>query len=281
MPFDDTLLANAVHGFVDNQGVRLHYVTMGEGPLLVMLHGFPDFWYTWRYQLVGLASDFQVVAMDLRGYNESDKPTGQDAYKLPVLASDVIALVHQLGFQQAVIAGNDWGGLIAWHLAIYHPVLVHRLIICNLPHPNGLLRELAHNPAQQRASQYARNFQQPDYHRVLTAERLTDWINDPDVRALYIEALERSDFAAMLAYYQANYPREPYSQRAAPVPKVQSPVLMIHGLQDWALLPGALNDTWQWLESDLTLVTLPNAGHFVQQDAHDLVTRTMRMWLNR
>ena len=108
---------------------------------------------------------------------------------------------------------------------------------------------------------------------------MTFWVKDPKAKAKYIEAFKRSSFAGMLNYYKANYPREPYEQPTDDVPKVECSVLMIHGLQDTALLPGALNDTWQWLESDLTLVTLPNAGHFVQQDAAETVTRTIANWL--
>ena len=104
---------------------------------------------------------------------------------------------------------------------------------------------------------------------------------DPGARTKYLEAFKRSDFEAMLNYYKRNYPREPYTEDTSPVVKAQVPVLMIHGLDDKALLPGALNNTWDWLEKDLTLVTVPGAGHFVQQDAADLVSRSMRAWLLR
>lgn len=170
---------------------------------------------------------------------------------------------------------------MAWTMAIYTPQLVEKLIILNLPHLRGLSRELAHNPQQQKNSQYARNFQQPDWHLKLTAEQLVFWIKDPEVKKKYIEAFNRSDFEAMLNYYKRNYPREPYKEDASSVVKVKAPVLMIHGLDDTALLPGALNNTWDWLENDLTLVTIPRAGHFVQQDASEMVSRTIKMWLNR
>ena len=156
------------------------------------------------------------------------------------------------------------------------------LVILNLPHPNGLAREMRNNPAQQANSQYARDFQQPGAHKMLTSEGLAGWVSDEDARARYVEAFERSDFEAMLNYYKANYPR-PDSGEAGLTPpsppKVRMPVLMFHGLDDQALLPAALNGTWNWLEQDLTLVTVPGAGHFVQQDAADLVSATLRSWL--
>jgi pimeloyl-ACP methyl ester carboxylesterase len=104
-------------------------------------------------------------------------------------------------------------------------------------------------------------------------------VADEAARPKYVAAFQKSDLEAMLNYYKANYPREPYAELTAPLPKVQAPVLMFHGLKDSALLPGALNDTWEWVDKDLTLVTVPNAGHWVQQDAAELVSKTMKSWL--
>jgi pimeloyl-ACP methyl ester carboxylesterase len=267
------------HGYADSNGVKIHYATVGSGPLIVMIHGFPDFWYTWRRQMEGLADKFQVVAIDQRGYNLSDKPKGVENYDIRLLVGDVVAVIKHLGQEKAIIVGHDWGGLVAWSLAMYQPQVVDRLIILNLPHPRGLMHELATNPQQQKNSQYARNFQQPDAASKLTPEMLVSWVTDAEAKPKYIEAFKNSDFEAMLSYYKRNYPREPYKEDGSPLVKVKAPVLMIHGLKDWALLPGGLNNTWEWVEQDLTLVTVPNAGHFVQQDAADFVTRTMRSWL--
>ncbi len=266
------------HGFIDSAGVKIHYVTRGEGPLLVLLHGFPDFWYTWREQIPALAEHFKVVAIDLRGYNESDQPKGVENYAMPKLVGDVKAVVDHFGGKKAVIVGHDWGGAIAWTFAMQHPELTDRLIILNLPHPAGLTRELANNPEQQKASAYARQFQTAGAAALLTPEALTFWVKDPEAKKRYVEAFRKSSLEGMLNYYKANYPREPYRPMGQ-LPKVKCPVLMIHGLKDTALLPGALNDTWKWLEKDLTLVTVPDAGHFVQQDAAALVTRQMTKWL--
>jgi pimeloyl-ACP methyl ester carboxylesterase len=159
--------------------------------------------------------------------------------------------------------------------------MTDQLVILNLPHLNGLRRELANNPEQQKASAYARHFQTPEAASLLTAEALTFWVKDPDARSKYVEAFKRSSFEGMLNYYKANYPREPYELPEQELPKVNCSVLMIHGLKDTALLPGALNDTWRWLEKDLTLVTLPDAGHFVQQDAAEFVTKQIVTWLTR
>jgi len=267
------------HSYADSNGVKIHYVSLGQGPLIVMIHGFPDFWYTWRKQMEALSDSYQCIAIDQRGYNLSDKPSGVEQYRIPLLVADVAAVIKAAGRDKAIIVGHDWGGMVAWTFAMMNPQMTDRLIILNLPHPRGLVRELAHNPEQQKNSQYARNFQQPDAASKLTPELLTQFISDTAAKPKYIEAFKRSDFEAMLNYYKANYPREPYVDNPGPLIKVQAPVLMFHGLKDTALLPGALNGTWDWVAQDLTLVTVPNAGHWVQQDAADLVSKTMKSWL--
>ena len=140
----------------------------------------------------------------------------------------------------------------------------------NLPHPNGIRREIKDNPQQRKNSEYAFNFQKPGAEKNLTSERLAAWVKDDAARVHYIEAFNRSDFESMLNYYRANYPR-PDQPADAPAtarpPKVSVSVLEFHGLGDQALLPGALCGTWEWVDKDFTLVTIPGAGHFVQQDA--------------
>lgn len=269
-------------GYVDSGGVKIHYVTAGEGPLVVLIHGFPDFWYSWRAQMPALAKTHQVVAIDQRGYNLSDKPEGVASYTTEKLVGDAVAVIEHFQRDKAIVVGHDWGGLVAWTLAMTHPEMVDRLIILNLPHPAGLTRELAHNADQQKASQYARDFQKPDAAAKLTPEMLAFWVTDAEARARYVEAFERSSIEGMLNYYKANYPGT-VDADAPPreFPRVTCPVLMIHGLKDPALLPGALNDTWQWVDAELTLVTIPSAGHFVQQDAAERVTRLMGDWLER
>jgi pimeloyl-ACP methyl ester carboxylesterase len=291
-PSASALVAGANDGYVDSGGVKIHFVSLGrrDAPLLVLVHGFPDFWYSWRAQMPALARDFHVVAIDQRGYNQSGQPHGVENYTLARLVDDLLAVIKHFGTGKVVVVGHDWGGLVAWTFAMAYPELTDRLVVLNLPHPRGILRELATNPKQQRNSQYARDFQRPDAAAKITVDALVNWVKDPDVRRVYRDALARSSVEGMLNYYKANYPRDGESARdaaakrssgAATYSPVRCPVLLIHGLQDQALLPGALNDTWDWVDSDLTLVTIPRAGHFVQQDAADLVTRAIVSWLKR
>lgn len=280
------------HGYAQNGDVRIHYATMGEGPLVVMIHGFPDFWYSWRHQMAGLAGDFQVVAIDQRGYNLSDAPEGVESYDVRLLVEDVAAVIEHLGRETATIVGHDWGGVVAWNVAFTRPDIVHNLVILDLPHPTGMARAWATNEEAFANTSYARTFREgsPDDPTVffgmpMTPQTLSGWVQDADARAKYVEAFERSDFAGMLNYYKRNYP-DLWSEGAAAAtlapaepPSVTAPTLIFHGLQDQALHSDGLNNTWDWIDRDLTIVTVPDAGHFVQQDAADLVTETMRWWL--
>lgn len=131
------------HGYADSNGVKIHYASLGRGPLIVMVHGFPDFWYTWRNQMEELSRSYRTVAIDMRGYNLSDKPKGVENYDMKLLVSDVVAVIRHLGEKQAILVGHDWGGAVCWNVAMFSPDSVGKLIILNLPHPTGLARELA------------------------------------------------------------------------------------------------------------------------------------------
>ena len=279
------LLERVEHGFVDHNGVKLHYAAVGEGPLVVMLHGFPDYWYTWRNQMEALADRYRVVAVDLRGYNKSDKPEGVDAYAMRLLIGDVVAVIRGLGAEKAIVVGHDWGGAIAWQLAQWVPDVVDRLIVLSTPHPTGLMRELRENTEQQKNSEYARRFQEEGAHESLTPAGLAGWVVDEEARPHYIAAFERSSVEGMLNYYKANYPNPTTGDASPPPPtppgKIGCPVLVLHGLDDTALMPSGFNGTWQWVDGDLTVVSIPGAAHFIQHEAEALVTDSIVAWLER
>ena len=281
------------HGYADNNGVKIHYAAIGEGPVVVMIHGFPDFWYSWRDQMAGLKEDFRLVAIDQRGYNKSDQPQGVENYDMSLLVGDVAAVIRALGEEQVTVVGHDWGGVVAWNVAFSRPELVRNLVILDLPHPNGLANAWANNAEAFAGTAYARVFREGEatdpeifFGRPMTAETISGWVRDDTARQKYIAAFERSDFVGMLNYYKQNYPDlwNPDNSQSSfvreDIPQIAIPTLLFHGLQDQALHSDALNNTWDWIDADTTIVTAPNAGHFVQQDAAELVTSTMRWWLS-
>ena len=265
--------------FADNNGVKIHYVVKGSGPLIVFVHGFPDFWYSWRHQLEGLSTDYRVVAMDTRGYNKSDKPKGQENYHMMILVDDVKAVIEHENRNEAIIVGHDWGGMIAWHFVTTYPKLTDKLIILNLPYPKNFARELTHNPEQQKNSAYARGFQLPESHKILSADALATISARGDVKLkeIYLAAYERSSLESMMQYYRENFPKVPYTD--IEFPKIKMPLLQFHGLDDSTLLPTGLNGTWNEALKDYTLVTLPGSGHWPHHDSPEMVTETMRWWL--
>ncbi len=203
---------------VSEGGVKIHYASLGKGPLVVMIHGFPDFWYSWRHQMDALAQTFQVVAIDQRGYNQSDKPKGVESYDMRLLVGDVAAVIRHLGRDRATIVGHDWGGVVAWQFAMNLPQMTENLVILNLPHPQGLLRELRINAEQIKNSEYARNFQQKTpsdptvfFGRPMTAETLAGWVRDPAARRVLRRSLQalglRSDAELLQAQLSASVGR--------------------------------------------------------------------------
>ena len=180
--------------YADDNGVKIHYVAAGEGPLVVMIHGFPDYWGTWKPMIRTLSADhYRTAAVDLRGYNLSDKPQGVASYAMPLLISDIAAVIKAEGRTKAIVIGHDWGAAIAWQVVINRPDLVDKLVIMSVPHPTTFAHEMATDPVQQKNSQYARNFQKEGAEKALTAEGLAGWVKDPKEKPLYVEAVIKAE----------------------------------------------------------------------------------------
>jgi epoxide hydrolase 4 len=264
-------------------GTKIHYVASGSGPLVVLIHGFPDFSGSWTKLTPKLNDAYRVVALDTRGYNLSGQPEGVANYAMPKLVADVDAVIQAEGKQKATVLGHDWGAAIAWNYAFAHMDKLDNLIILSVPHPANFGRQLSSNPQN---SDYARNFQKEGSEKNLTAEGLAGWVRDPELKAKYVEAFKQSSFAAMMNYYRANYPTGANASTSAVAtpppnfPKIAVPLLVIHGMKDQALLSMGHNDTWDYAAKDTTLLMIPDANHFVQQDAADLVNTQIRTWLD-
>ena len=260
--------------------VRLHWVEQGSGPLVLLLHGFPEFWWGWRRQLPALAgAGFRAVAPDLRGYNLSEKPKGARSYRVSIVVEDVAALVRYLGAERAHLVGHDWGGVVAWHTAMRHPEVVDRLAIINAPHPAVFSREMRH-PRQFLRSWYAFFFQLPRLpeaairargfaalERLFRGTARPGAFSDADI-ARYKEALARPGaLTAALNYYRAYVSHffRPGGAKQAPRRTVERPTLVIWGEKDQALNLHNLDGLERYVP-DLRVERLPEAGHWVMAD---------------
>ena len=274
-------------GYADLSEVRLHYVEAGEGPLVVLLHGFPEFWLSWRFQIPALAaSGFRVVAPDMRGYNLSSRPAGVAAYDLDRLAADVRDLIHERGARSAFVAGHDWGGFVAWRTAMSHPTEVARLAILNMPHPRRLLHALR-RPRQLARSWYVFFFQLPWIpERVVRGGRWRPlrYGFEHDARpgaftpldiARYVEAWSRTGAStAMLNYYRAAFRRSPRAAEQQ-IGVVSAPTLVICGERDRYLGAELAEPDPADVPNLKRVARLPNASHWVHHDEPERVNRLL------
>jgi epoxide hydrolase 4 len=271
------------HRYVDLGDVRLHYVEAGSGPLVVLLHGFPDFWYSWRHQIPALVqAGFHVVAPDMRGYHRSSKPPGVQAYRADLLTRDVERLIREVGAAKAVVVGHDWGAAVAWSFAMRYPALVERLVIMNVPHPARMLRALR-TARQLRKSWYMFFFQLPRLPEALlrandfaTLRRL--FRTDPVRRGAFSEAdIERYVEAARqpgaltggINYYRALF-RQGFGRARASIRPIEAPVLVIWGEQD-RYLGAELAEPDPALVPHARVERLPDASHWVHLDRPERV----------
>lgn len=286
------------HDYASVNGVRLHYAHAGQGPLILFLHGFPEFWYCWKDQLEEFGRDHLAVAPDLRGFNLSDRPADVKQYKARILIEDVRALAEHLGQEKFVLVAHDWGGAVAWGYAMAHPQTLNKLVIVNSPHPVTFARELAQNPAQQAASQYMNFLRSDKAERVLSEnnfERLAKmtlegWGRgtvDPAERAAYVEAWSQPGaLGASLNYYRASplYPPigdDPGATALRLDPAqfvVRVPTLVVWGMRDQALLPGNL-DGLEACVPDLRIERLPEASHWVMHEEPQRLNRLIREFI--
>jgi pimeloyl-ACP methyl ester carboxylesterase len=271
---------------VATNGIRLHLLEAGAGPLVILLHGFPEFSYSWRRQLPVLAAaGYHAVAPDLRGYGASDRPSSVRDYRLRYLIADVAGLIIALGAERAAIVGHDWGGVIAWKLAMQRPDLVERLAILNSPHPAAFRRALR-RPMQWLRSSYMLFFQLPWlpeclfsagnfrlFARMLRYEPVSRGaFTADDVRHYQRAFAQRGALTAALNYYRAlgRYPAE--MRRGERV--VTAPTLVIWGERDRYLGVEMTKGLARWVPN-VQVVRIPDASHWVQNDSPERVNELL------
>jgi len=287
--------------FAQINGVRLHYVTAGKGPLILFLHGFPEFWYEWKNQLAEFGKDHLAVAPDMRGYNLSEKPESLDQYQMNLLIEDVRALAAHLGHKKFTLVGHDWGGAVAWAYAAAHPETLDKLVIINAPHPGVFARLLREDPDQQKASQYMLMFRSPQAEPALTANNnamLVTIVLGEGLKQGFITEEDKQKYLAAwsqpgaitggLNYYRAMEVGPPPPGAAASAAggrfpaqlTVKTPTLVIWGEKDTALTVHNLEGLDQFVPT-LTIKRIPDGSHWVIHEKPAEVNGYIREFLGK
>lgn len=291
------------HAYAAVNGIRLHYAECGEGDdLIILLHGFPEFWYSWRHQLTFLGKRFHVVAPDMRGYNLSDKPHRIADYTIDVLVEDVVGLMDHFGVERATVVGHDWGAGVAWALAQKHPERLAKLAVLQVPpavawRANLTLRQLLR-------SWYMFFFQLPRIPEALIRHKDFGGLNrvfkekvaragsftDQEIEAYKVALRQPGALTAAINYYRANVLRVMKSKRSGisgPAkegpPKhhgrIRVPTLFIFGEQDHAILPSTVRGVGNYIDAPYREVRIANSGHWVQNEAVDEVNSALKDFL--
>lgn len=284
--------------YANVNGLRLHYVSEGQGKLIMFVHGFPEFWFEWEKQLVEFSKDYQAVAPDMRGYNLSAKPVNVEDYHVKHLIEDLRALAEYLGHEKFIMVAHDWGGAVAWSAAIRHPELLEKLVIINSPHPAVFARELIKSPEQQKASQYMLMLRSPEAEEMLSENGYamlmevlvqfgSKWEMSEEKRLKYLDAWSQPGaLTGSLNYYRASplYPPaseidEEQIQSVLNLPKelfeVKVPTLVIWGELDRALLTGNLDGIEDYID-DLTIRRISDGTHWVIHEQPELINTLIR-----
>ncbi|HEU5033573.1 MAG TPA: alpha/beta hydrolase [Mycobacteriales bacterium] len=282
------------HRDVHANGIRFHVAEAGRGPLVLLLHGFPQFWWTWRHQLVALAdAGFRAVAPDLRGYGATDKPPR--GYDPMTAAADVAGLIRALGEREAVVVGHDWGGNVAWTVAATHPRLVRRLAIVSVPHPLCWAAALARQPAQRGLIRSLARFQLPWHpERWLVADgaanvaRLIEDCAGPSFPLVDTQARWRE---AMLILGAPHCSLEYFRWAVRSIPRsdgrrfrrllrqpITAPTLQLHGSQDRWVLPDSARGSGRFVAGDYVWRSISGVGHFPHEEAPEVVSDELVRW---
>ncbi|XP_076451108.1 epoxide hydrolase 4-like [Babylonia areolata] len=288
-----------VHGYAHLEDVRLHYVSNGDDnkPLMLLVHGFPEFWYSWRHQLREFKDTYRVVAVDMRGYGDSDRPSAVSDYTLDKLTKDLSQLITALGEEKCVMVGLDWGGVIAWAFALDYPHMLDSLVVINCASIPGYIRQLSSGLRQISKSWYISYFQMPwvpeanfqadDMWRMEQLFRgshigiRSDNMTEEDVEA-YKYTCQRNGFTAPLNYYRAlvRYPDILY-RLSRPDLMVSCPTLLLFGLDDSALDPAIPSLSAKNVSGEAVVKFLEDCGHFSPMDRPREVNQSLRDFLKQ
>jgi len=281
-------------GYAQVGGVKLHYARAGNGPrLVVLIHGFPEFWYSWRHQLLDLSAsgEFTVVAPDMRGVNLSEERESVSDFEVRNLVDDVIGLIHVLGFEKASVVGHDWGAGTAWGAARFHPEAVEKVAALQVPPPDIWRKNLSLR--QLLASWYMFFFQLPWLPEwLLTAKdfeglakgiqnstAVPGVITDEDIEEYKVAWGRRSTVRSGINVYRANIMKRIFGRRTE-MPKIKVPALFIYGEQDNAILSSSVEGVAEVVQGDYTEIRIPESAHWVQVEAREKVSKALADFLS-
>uniref|UniRef100_A0A3P8VF50 Epoxide hydrolase 4 n=2 Tax=Cynoglossus semilaevis TaxID=244447 RepID=A0A3P8VF50_CYNSE len=290
----DTSLGTHCYVRIKESGLRFHYVAAGERgkPLLLFLHGFPEFWFSWRYQLREFKTEYRVVAIDMRGYGESDLPLSTDSYRLEFLVTDVRDIVEYLGYNRCCLVGHDWGGTIAWIFAIHYPEMVSKLVVLNCPHPSVFTDYALRHPSQLLKSSHFFFFQLRHFPELMLSindfkavkslftsrssgiGRKGRWLTAEDLEAYLYALSQPGALTGALNYYRNVFSFFPLSQK-----HVRSPVLLLWGEHDTFLEQEMAETCRIYIRNHFRLNIITGASHWLQQDQPEIVNTLMWTFL--
>ncbi|XP_053319269.1 epoxide hydrolase 3-like [Spea bombifrons] len=288
--------AHGQHGNlrIKNSGIRFHYVASGDkgSPLMLLLHGFPENWYSWRYQLDEFSRGYRTVAVDLRGFGSTDAPSNLQDYKIETLLQDVRDLIWGLGYSSCVLVGHDWGGTLAWTFAVRHRNMVTHLIVMNAPHPSAFHDYVLLHPSQLFSSRYVFLFQLPFLPEILLSMGDFEYIRKPMTDSILgIQSRERrlsKDETEAFIYYISqkgaltpplNYYRNLFGFFPVKAQDVLVPTLLLWGENDAFLEADMVPEMKQYVHGPFRTEIIANASHWLQQDQPQEVNRIMRDFL--
>lgn len=268
--------------FIKANGITLHYIEQGEGELVILLHGFPDFWFSWRKQIPELSKHYRVVAPDMRGYNLSEKPPLKSDYNIKILAKDIEQLILNLGEKKAVVIGHDWGGIVAWAVASLHPEVVKKLIIINAPHLSEMRKTIRGFKFKQLLKSWYVFFFQLPYipEKLIGSEKFFKnefsrmyvrdiSLSDEEVEKYVNAFAQPNSLKCSINYYRAALPE--VLGKETIFPKVKAPVLILWGEKDKALGKELTYGNDAYTENPCQIIYDTTSGHFPHQENEEWI----------
>ena len=279
------LLEEVEERYIETNGIKLHTVLIGEGEPIIMLHGFPEFWYSWKNVILGLKDEFKLIVPDTRGINLSDKPEGIENYKIKLLVDDIKGLAEAFQLDKFILVGHDWGAIISWYFAGIYPELLKKLVIISVPHPLCMQKAFMKSKEQRKASAYVFDlikpnavemFRENDYQMVREESGIFNNMNEFDEQKYREAWAQPGSLEAGCNYYRAAF--DPPT-RGTGIKEwdgtITVPTLVIHGMLDHAILPVTLEGLEDYVK-DLKIIRSENSSHWMMDDVPELIISSIR-----